>query len=402
MPTAYVPFSAARRLGRALAGVVLAVAVSGCAAPSPLVSASVAPESSGPSPTAEGSSAPTAAPGWTAAASPRDQRIFHTATRLRNGKVLVAGGGIDPALASAELYDPDAGTWAATGSMQVARLRHQATLLDDGRVLVTGGTDSVIDGGRVSDSAELYDPVTGVWEQTQNMSTPRVHHTATLLADGKVLVVGGMDGTGNWLASAEMFDPQTEAWTAVAGMATPRWYHSATLVPGGRVLVAGGINGADTPLASVELFDPATRSWIRAGALGVGRSGQLATLLDDGTVLLVGGGYPNPMLASAERYDPVSGSSTATGPLGVGRWGESTATLLLDGQVLVVGGYRALVQDQALASGELYDPIVGSWTSAGEMTEARHGHTATLLDDGRVLVVGGGFFTLTAAELFSQ
>ncbi len=181
------------------------------------------------------------------------------------------------------------------------------------------------------------------------------------------------------------------------------------------MLVAGG-SGDGGGLASIaELWDPARRAWINAGGLVKARIGHTATLLPDGTVLITGGLAspdlgPNPgdsvgpvILASAELYDPGSFSWIPIGEMGDARRGH-TATLLPDGKVLVTGGFGILTMDpSALGSAELYDPSSGSWTASRPMNHARYGHTATLLPDGRVLVTGGypgGGDPLTSAELY--
>jgi hypothetical protein len=159
-------------------------------------------------------------------------RESHTATLLRNGQVLVAGGS---GIADAELYESATGTWATTGSLITGRSRHTATLLADGKVLVAGGSD-----GSSTRSAELYDPAVGTWEATGPLGRGREDHTATLLSDGRVLVAGGF-GTNSSLDSAEIYDLASGTWSATASMASARNRHTATLLAqrsgfgGGRV-----------------------------------------------------------------------------------------------------------------------------------------------------------------------
>ncbi len=248
-----------------------------------------------------------------------------------------------------------------------------------------------------SPSSTPDEHVAGAWVATGNMTTPRIGPTATLLRDGKVLVAGGYssgDGDGGPLASAELYDPGTGSWTATGGMIEARGGHTATLLPDGRVLVVGGNSHSGLP-ASAELYDPGSGTWTATESMGGGRVAHTATLLLDGKVLVTGGyrdssGPFLPLLASAELYDPGSGSWTATGNMIGARFGH-TATLLRDGKVLVAGGGSGTDGDGGpLASAELYDPTSGSWTATGSMIEAGPGHPATLLTDGRVLVVGGG------------
>jgi hypothetical protein len=274
---------------------------------------------------------------WTATGSMTETREGHTATLLPDGKVLVAGG--TERRASAELYDPVSGTWSATGDMIEVRTSHTATLLPDGKVLVAGGIHSG-HGGNALGSAELYDPIQGTWTATASMVTPRLLHTATLLPDGKVLVAGGnSSGTGGVaLASAELFDPVGASWTATESMPAGRIGHTATLLPNGKVLVVGGGSAGHDALTSVELYDPSIGSWTATGNMVTSRSGPTATLLEDGMVLVAGGSNgAGGALASAELYNPASGSWTAAGNMNGGRTGH-TATLLSGGTVLLAGG----------------------------------------------------------------
>lgn len=366
--------------------------------PGPTHSATFEPNAT-PAPTAPSAAA------WTATRNMIEPRAAYTATLLSNGTVLVAGGfgqlGTGVAWASAELYDPSNGTWTATGNMLTTHSGHRATVLQDGRVLVAGSGTAA--------SAELYDPASGTWTATGNMVTGHYDFTATLLSDGRVLVAGENGNAGVDPVSAELYDPATGAWTATGSMVTFRTGHTATLLPDGRVLVAGGGGfGGKTDLSSAEVYDPANGTWSATGSMGVVRGGHTATLLADGTVLVVGGVGQNGTgveWASAEWYDPASGTWTATGTMGEVRYGH-TATVMRDGRVLVVGGFNTDLSGVSvpLTSAELYDPSSGSWSPTANLVEAQSGSTATLLMDGRVLLLSGGVGVndepLSAAELY--
>jgi hypothetical protein len=283
------------------------------------------------------------------------------------------------------------GNWTATGSMATARSGHTATLLANGKVLVVEGANILTSGPT---STELYDPATGLFTATGSMATARYRHTATLLSDGKVLVTGGMTLTG-YLASAELYDPGTGLFTATGSMATARIYHTATLLPNGKVLVTGGSVNGITGLASAELYDPDTGLFTATGSMAGARLQHTATLLPNGNVLIIGGVTST---LTAELYDPDTGLFTAIGSTVTGRV-LHTATLLLNGQVLITGGIGALT------SVELYDPTTGLFTATGSMvTEVtRSMHTATLLPNGKVLITGGsanGATGLASAELY--
>ena len=287
-------------------------------------------------------------------------RAWHTATLLINGKVLIAGGTTGlvlpgTPLASAELYDPATGRFSPTGSMATARTAQTETRLKDGRVLIAGGCS---DQNRPVSSAELYDPGTGSFSSTGSMSTVRCYSTATLLLSGKVLLTGGDD---YWYGtSAELYDPATGTFSATGSTAFGRLGQAATLLPDGKVLVSGG-NGQMNQ--AMEVYDPSAGRFSLAPFIppvSVERSGDIATLLRSGKVLIAGGGTDDLTggnVSTADLYDPATSAFSSTGAMSTARSGGS-ATLLADGRVLVAGGaqlrsYGGLV---SLASAELYTP----------------------------------------------
>jgi hypothetical protein len=332
-------------------------------------------------------------------------RQGHQALLLDDGRVLVHGGLLSSS--RAEIYDPDAGTWTATAPTMEER--PTLTLLADGRVLATGGSDPGFNGAPVA-SAELYDPVTGEWRATGSMTRARSGHSATLLADGKVLVAGGSGpDVANAETSAELYDPSTGTWSATGSMVESRAGHTATLLLDGTVLVAGGYGG----IRSAELYDPGTETWRATDAMPQAHAAHTATLLPDGSVLVVGGermGIPDRGLShdeslrmAADLYDPNTGSWAAAGIMTEYRLYHG-ATLLPDGRVLVTGG-GSPIEDGFLATAEIYEPETGEWSASGNLVAPRSGHTATLLPDGRVLLAGGVYGEsppelLPSAELY--
>lgn len=189
-------------------------------------------------------------------------RGWYTATMLKNGKVLVAGGSTGSAIsAAAELFDPTTNTWTQLPAMSQARAKHSATLLPDGRVLVAGGKQEKADGYSYAlASAELFDPLANKWIALSPLASARANHSATLLLDGRVLVAGGQNCSPYCtdLSDAELFNPSTKSWSTAAPMLKPRMAHTATLLvgAGGNVLVVGG-GGVALCLSAAEKYDPA-------------------------------------------------------------------------------------------------------------------------------------------------
>lgn len=309
-------------------------------------------------------------------------RYGHVAVRLADGRVLVAGGLDDTnrgQLATAVVYDPGKGA-EQTEAMRAARHQPAGALLPDGSVLVTGGL--------FERSADRYVPALGRWLPAASMTEARWAPTATVLRDGRVLVAGGggNGGTGNeTTASAEIYDPLANRWTPVATMAVARHWHTATLLPDGRVLVIGG-HGIGGPLASAEIYDPAANRWTPTGDLSVPRVEHSATLLPGGRVLVTGGAAGDLYWWSSEVFDPVTGQWTTTGDMAAPRAGHS-ASALPDGTVFVAGGLTRY--NTAVFTTELYDVNSGTWGPGPPMDTPRYLHTATQLDAHTVAFVGG-------------
>jgi hypothetical protein len=288
-------------------------------------------------------------------------------------------------------------TLASAGSQTI-------TATDTVTATITGSSGSI----EVSTNLNAF-------HATGDMGTERAAHTATLLQNGKVLITGGFNSS-EVLATAELFDPATGAFTPTGAMTTFRFAHTATLLANGKVLVTGGTNNiaalgshdsqtaallangkalvrggssaTSFDLATAELYDPATGTFTATGAMSEMRSEHTAALLANGKVLVTGGTIGN----VAELFDPATGLFTQTsGTLVVGgRWG-CTATLLNDGTVLIAGGRddENVFEGLPLNDAELFNPTTGTFTATGAMNQFRYDHTATLLESGQVLVAGG-------------
>lgn len=273
-------------------------------------------------------------------------------------------------------------------SMTTARFGHTATLLADGSVLVAGGTSGAIP------SAELFVPGSSSFAAASSaMVYPRSGHCATLLQNGQVLIVGGGDGHGKFFRTAELFDPVTQSFTATGDLNQARTGATATLLPSGQVLVAGGQDSSGALLSSAELYDLSTGAFTLTGDMNWARAQHTATLLSNGKVLIVGSMNDT---GDAELFDPVFGRFSPTGSLIQGR-AHHTATLLPNGNVLVAGGTQIMppggggapTAPVSLDTAEIYDAVRGIFQSAGHLLTARDSHSATLLANGTVLIAGG-------------
>jgi Kelch motif len=265
--------------------------------------------------------------------------------------------------------------------MTLGRSGHTATLLKNGKVLIVGGWTGRDTSRR---TAEIYDPARGKFMPTGNLAVERSGNTATLLPDGKVLVTGGVDRSENSLACAEIYDPETGTFSLTGTMGQ----HTATILENGKALVVGGGSG-DYPLQTVyrsaELYDPATGKFTPTGQMTECRHKHAAVLLPSGMVLVAGGSDNRDWhgeYASAEIYDPATGTFHATGAMNTSRFKLPEAVVLLkSGKVLIAGGGRFA---------EVYDEAKGTCSPvAGTFGTSRFFASATLLPNGDALITGG-------------
>lgn len=277
------------------------------------------------------------------------------------------------------------GAWRLAGDLKVARGYHVTALLADGRVLVAGGVDA-------GTSAEIYDPVLDRWQEAAPMQSARSSAAAGTLRDGSVVVIGGFGSSWQLLDDAERYDPRIDAWRSAGRLATPRVFATATLLPDGTLLVVGGrVASHGGHLASAERFDPDTGQWTGAGSMRVARSGHSATLLSDGRVLVTGGESDRPGTSSlptetSEIFEPATGTWSDAAPMARKR-AEHAAVLLPDGRVLV-GGSSGGRSASNFGKPEIYDPRSNAWQAIAS-TDVGLYASAVLLMDSRVLFVGG-------------
>lgn len=300
------------------------------------------------------------------------------------------------------------GQWTSVLAMQSPRELDAEARLANGNVLAVGGVDS---SGNILASAELFNPKTKGWATTGNMAAARQQPAAVVLTNGNVLLTGGLGPGGAVVGGAELYNPATGSWSPAGSLSVPRFAHSATLLKTGQVLVTGGctVSGCSALTAVSELFEPATNTWSTTGPMTVARFDHNAIRLGNGRVLAIGGDASG-ATASCEIYDPATGkwsvAASANSPRHL-----STATLLPSGKVLAAGG---VITKYPLASAELYDPKANAWTLTGGMTAGRYAHSATALPDGTVALSGGfsqsiscgkdctGFIPTASSEIYNE
>ena len=245
---------------------------------------------------------------WTTADQVPLSRHSSTGTLLQDGRVLKAGGYMvggtcfNASTNQCEIYDPAKDMWSTVSPMGASRMFHSATLLNSGEVLVVGG----FCGGT---STEKYNPLTDTWVPLAPMNVARVKHTATLLNDGRVLIIGSIGNAfgNNFGNSCEIYDPVANTWTPQAPMNEARSWHTATLLPSGEVFVTGGVEfGGSAP--RTEMYNPGTNTWTILAADPFARVAHCATLLPSGLVLVSGGGIPGSLATqnNCRLYNPAT------------------------------------------------------------------------------------------------
>ncbi len=314
------------------------------------------------------------------------------AALLADGRTITVSGewqGIGNARARADIWDPVAG-FISIDPPTLPRVNPTTTLLLDGRVLVIGGYGGPYQySSSAIASAEVWDPETATFQETGSLAAARVGHTATVLPDGCVLVVGGAGPEGE-AAGAELWDPHTNLFAPAGTLENARFGHAATLLHDGRVMVAGGVDqSASAGVANVEVWDPSPQAFTVVTSLPDSPTFMSLTRLPSGSVLMAGA-FLLPNGPDDYRgvliWDP-SGGAGQTLEMGQPRDGH-TATLLADGRVMVAGG-RSPAGDM-LDSVEVWDPADGLFHETTPLSRPAANHTAVLLADGRVLIVLDG------------
>lgn len=329
---------------------------------------------------------------WSTTGSLNVPRFEHTATLLSNGEVL-ASGGLNAAgyLSSAELYNPAAGKWSLTGSMNAPRSGHGAVLLPNGQVLVAGGINASLGQCGTLASAELFNPATGTWTSTGNMTTGRYDFVLTTLANGEVLAAGGTNCGGGGLTSAELYNPTTETWTATGSMTAGDEAPGAVLLQNGQVFLVGNLN----------IYNSTPGAWTATTSPPISANAPVS-LLSNGNVWVAGGSVQGDLI-----FNPSTAQWTAFAPPPCATRSQNcqaAGALLKTGKILVAGGVtfvnaKPYPTEETNGIATLLDPSNLTWTQTGSLSTSRISESMTILPNGQALVAGGQTFSKKVGHL---
>lgn len=306
-------------------------------------------------------------------------RMMHRSAALPDGRILLTGGYLRPGTApyaSTEIHDPATGLFSAAAAMQTARVEHAAVTLKDGRIMVVGGTIATSPSLVGTNSAEIYDPATGQWSYTGNMIAARARTIARVLPDGKVFVMS-KDGYNSPALYAEVWDPLTGVFTKTGNMANQTGWHGMVVLADGRVMKVGGYGSQY--MAAAEIWDPATNLWSSTGAMAEARQDISPVLLPNGKVL-VAGGSNSMTLSSTEIWDPTTGLFSAGSAMPSATKVHSSS-VLPNGDIILLGDYlQYLVRYQSSSN---------QWNLTGPRRGTPRETNVSVLPGGNLLIAGG-------------
>lgn len=323
--------------------------------------------------------------------------VAGVSVELSTGQVLVAGGGLNASVSDqGELLSAGGTAFSPAGTMTQGRLYAAATLLRNGDVLIAGGDARATDGSPASATAELWRPAGGgSFMAAGAMHVRRQAFTLTTLPNGQALAVGGSAAVHvtTESATAELYNPATNRWTLTGPMPAGRQGHTATLLPNCKVLIVG-----DNPEAVT--YNYATGRFSLAGREGsFQRSYQTATLLPSGKVLIAGGEtVTQQLLNTASVYNPATGTFTPTANRMSAAHSEGFADLLPGGSVLVGGGFGPT----GVSAVDTYNPATNRFSSAPSLPPNSYAFSveSQTLHNGNVFVMGTG--SGNTSEIYSS
>jgi PKD repeat protein len=321
-------------------------------------------------------------PTWSSTGTMNTARSGHKAILLNSGKVLVCLWQIDQLT---ELFDPNTGTWSQQGSLADRHPFGTATLLKDGSVIVAGGAIT-----------ERFNPTTGSWSTILSPNEPRLEHAAILLDDETLFITGGANNVAE-LTSCEKFNAQSGTWSFTGSLIANQLFHPIIRLAGGDILIAGGQQNNGNSLS--QRFSQSSSTWTLTGPLATPRSAHTLNRLPDGGALVAGGTDGLVGYSSCEIFSPLN-NTWGAGPAMSGPRIGHASVVLPNGRILACGGRVSGFNAETSKTSEVFDPQKGTWTLTGEMMTGRGGHSATVLQSGKVLVTGGALPDMATCEVY--
>jgi hypothetical protein len=328
-----------------------------------------------------------------------------TSVVLSDGRVLVYGNSDANGTNIADIFDPATNRFTRTGNSNIGRRNAPGILLANGKVLVTGGTTYQIRDEAIN-APELFDPSLNTWTWTGMMSTTRRDHYMIRLNNGNVLVGGGFDTSGNALSSVELYNSSTGQFSAVASMPESRTDARVALLPDGNIIVIGGYSSSiASTLNTAIIYNVTSNTWSSVSSqmqIGYGQGSAVVTL-GDGRIMIAGGwvsaGGTMFGVSQTDIYDPATGQFTRGQSLTLQR-GDLTGHLLSDGKVVFIGGSDGANVSNSV---DVFNPSTNQMIrQANTMFHSRYQHSSVLLQDGRVLIIGGNYWAGNTGEIFTE
>lgn len=331
---------------------------------------------------------------WEAAPTLSVARIFHTANLLNDGSVLLVGGENDPALRKPDSFVINSVEAFQNGQIELlpplhtARAKHTATLLNNGTLMVIGGIGH---DSKPLNTVEIWDPVERQWRDAPQLVTARTMHSATLLGDGRLMISGGLNADGMPLNSVEIWNPSSNTWSAGKPLIYPLQAHASSLLANGDVLVMGGLTLKDMAAERAMLWSKASEEWRPAGLFDIPMYNKHYNRIT--LVPLADGSARAFTNYNILQWQPAKASTNSYPPYG--ERDEYASTLLNDGRILFTGGLMVSLgsshgaESPPMDAAEIYDPVSNRFTATGRMNQSRFSHSAIPLNNGDVVVAGG-------------
>ncbi len=322
-------------------------------------------------------------------------RYGHSSELLENESILIMGGQNGYKVQNdLSIYESNKNTVFQIGKMRTNRSNFKSVRLLDGRVFIVGGRITAVNVGEnstVTDFTEIYDPKTNSVIEGPKLNQGRSDFTMDILDDGRVIIAGGKAETV--LKSVEIFDSNTMTINLLGNMNFNRYLHTSTKLNNGKILFIGGLDNLQLTIGSTEIFDPNTMSFTQSGNLSVPRVLHTSNLLSNNKIIVTGGYKVNnpPYVSNTkviEIFDPVTNTFTSVGNITEFRSGHSS-NIISSNEMLLCGGEQIVSGIPILSSCEIYNLVSYSVIRSSEMLSKRSFHTTHIISNSKVFIASG-------------